>query len=153
MDFDPDIISYRALLDVFWRSHNPARRAWSRQYMAVIFYHDEAQRVAADDTFRRETARQRTPIETQMQPFSGFHLAEDYHQKYSLRQIPALITEFAHIYPDCHDLVNSTAVARVNGFVSGYGSPETLRHELAHYGLSAVGQQVLSDLSDRYHQS
>ncbi len=38
IDYDPTYVSYRELLDIFWESHDPAARPWSRQYMAVVFY-------------------------------------------------------------------------------------------------------------------
>ena len=43
MDFDPSRISYEQLLAVFWASHHPGSRPWSRQYMNAVFYHNEAQ--------------------------------------------------------------------------------------------------------------
>jgi len=47
IDFDPGVISYEKLLDIFWRSHHPGQPAWSRQYRAVIFYHGERQKALA----------------------------------------------------------------------------------------------------------
>ena len=47
VDYDPGIISYADLLKVFWRSHDPGSRSWSRQYIAAIFYHNEEQKKQA----------------------------------------------------------------------------------------------------------
>jgi len=41
IDYDPTQISFEELLDVFWDSHRPTQRAWSRQYMAAVFFHNE----------------------------------------------------------------------------------------------------------------
>ena len=52
VDYDPTQISYQQLLDIFWDSHNPTRGAWSRQYRAAIFVHNEAQTQLADSNSR-----------------------------------------------------------------------------------------------------
>jgi hypothetical protein len=44
VDFDPGRITYAQLLEIFWASHRPTSRNWSRQYMNAIFYHDDEQR-------------------------------------------------------------------------------------------------------------
>jgi len=43
VDFDPGRITYAQLLKIFWASHRPTSRNWSRQYMNAIFYHDDEQ--------------------------------------------------------------------------------------------------------------
>ena len=136
IDYDPNRITYRDLLDVFWSSHNPCTAPWSRQYMSIIFYHNEEQRQLAVETKEREEASQGKRIFTEILPASGFYLAEDYHQKYYLRQEPQLLREYKTIYPDETDFVNSTAVARVNGYIGGYGTPAALDEELDSLGLS-----------------
>jgi peptide-methionine (S)-S-oxide reductase len=83
-------------------------------------------------------------------PLEPFYLAEDYHQKYSLRSTPALEGEFRAIYPDLNDFVNSTAVARVNGFLGGYGSWDVLQAEIDSYGLSKQGRLQFRELANRY---
>lgn len=82
-------------------------------------------------------------------PFSEFYLAEDYHQKYHLRQESALMAEFRAIYPATEDFVASTAVARVNGYVGGYGELATLEEELSLLGLSEAGRQRLLEIAAR----
>jgi hypothetical protein len=67
---------------------------------------------------------------TDIVPISEFYTAEGYHQKYLLRQRPALMKEFNAIYPATEDFVNSTAAARINGYVGGYGSLSALEAEL-----------------------
>ncbi|MDD1711004.1 MAG: peptide-methionine (S)-S-oxide reductase, partial [Methanoregulaceae archaeon] len=47
IDYDPTLISYEGLLGVFWDSHNPTTPSLSRQYMSIIFYPNEEQRVLA----------------------------------------------------------------------------------------------------------
>jgi peptide-methionine (S)-S-oxide reductase len=146
IDYDPTQISYRELLDVFWDSHNPAGRSPSRQYMSIVFYHNDEQRRLALETRDREAARVKGQITTEIVPFSRFYLAEDYHQKYWLRQKPEFMQEFDAIYPNSDDLIASTAAARVNGYVAGHGSLETLQAEVDHLGLSPEARQKLLEI-------
>lgn len=51
--------------------------------------------------------------------------------------------EFAALYPDPVDFVNSTAAARVNGYLGGYGTPTDLQAEIGDWGLSPAAQETL----------
>lgn len=146
IDFDPGRISYAQLLDLFWKSHDPTQRSWSRQYMSAVFYHNEGQRRIALETRDREAAQRNRTIYTEIIPFTGFTLAEDYHQKYALRHEPGLLREFRAVYPDEDQFVASTAAARVNGYLDGYGTPEALKAEVNSLGLSARGSKTLLDI-------
>jgi peptide-methionine (S)-S-oxide reductase len=123
-------------LDVYWESHTPTSRSWSRQYASIIFYHDEEQQRLATETRDREAARYGSEVYTEVVPFSKFYLAEDYHQKYRLQQVPELLQAFQAIYPDMEDLVNSTAAARVNGLAGGYGTLAALKADIGTLNLS-----------------
>jgi peptide-methionine (S)-S-oxide reductase len=148
IDYDPGQVSYEELLDLFWSSHGPTSRPWSQQYASVIFYHNEEQKRQAVETRDREAAKHDGQIYTEVVPFSEFYLAEDYHQKYRLQQVSELAKEFQTIYPDDEDFVNSTAAARVNGYVGGHGTLATLQAELDSLGLSPeAGQKLLEILS------
>jgi methionine-S-sulfoxide reductase len=122
IDYDPDRITYGQLLDIFWKSHDPSRKAWSRQYMAAVFYHNEEQKQLAIKSREREAERLKIKIYTDVLPAAEFYLAEDYHQKYYLRQVRELAREYTSIYPVLKDFIASTAVARANGYVGGYGT-------------------------------
>jgi methionine-S-sulfoxide reductase len=149
IDYDPTRISYEKLLKIFWKSHDPTYRAWRRQYMSAIFYHDEEQKRLALDTMAREEMRRNKKIQTEIRPFGKFYFAEDYHQKYQLRQHRVLITEFKTIYPDPLDLINSTAAARVNGYVSGYGTPQQIMENLENLGMSESSSELLLEIATK----
>lgn len=136
IDYDPTRITYEELLDVYWESHNPTSPPWSRQYASIIFFHDEEQKRLATETRDREAAQYGSEVYTEILPFSEFYLAEDYHQKYRLQQVPEYVEAFQAIYPDAQDFVNSTAAARVNGLAGGYGTPASLQAEIETLGLS-----------------
>ena len=87
VEYDPDRVSYDALLDAFWHKHNPThrnRQGWDigDQYRSVIFVHDEEQRAEAERSKDTEQAAYRKPIVTQIEPAPMFYEAEDYHQQY-----------------------------------------------------------------------
>jgi methionine-S-sulfoxide reductase len=146
VDFDPERISYGELLDIFWESHNPESRSWSRQYMAAVFYQDEGQRRLAEETRDRLAGKTGGRILTEILPYTGFTLAEDYHQKHALRRFPELMEEFAVMYPSPGGLLSSTAAARMNGYLAGYGTCEALRGEIAGLGLSERGRGMLLEI-------
>jgi methionine-S-sulfoxide reductase len=146
VDYDPTQISYEELLEVFWTSHSPTTRPWSRQYASLIFYHDEGQQRLATASRNRRVAETGVMIFTEIVPFSEFYLAEDYHQKYRLQQLPELMAEFEAIYPNSADFVNSTAAAKVNGYAGSHGTLASLQAEIDGFGLSPTAQQRLMDL-------
>ena len=146
VDYDPDRISYRQLLDIFWQSHRPERRSWSRQYMHAVFYHDEDQRSQAEASRAALAVQIGDNVETRVMPLRSFTMAEDYHQKYLLKGHGKLNGELAGIYPSHRDLVDSTAAARLNGYVGGHGNQAQLSREIAGLGLSTRGRKILVEL-------
>lgn len=144
IDFDPSLISYRELLDTFWKGHDPKRASWSRQYRAAIFYRNEEQRKLAMETRDYLASETKGRIATAIEPYSGFYIAEDYHQKHSLRSHPEIMTEFQAIYPDIKRLINSNAVTRVNSYLGGYGTCDSLKEEIDGFGLSDRAREILT---------
>ena len=87
--FDPDVISYEDLLEVFFTVHDPTtvNRQGSdmgEQYRSVIFYRDEEQHQTAQKVIAELTKERafKDPIVTAIEPASTFYPAEDYHQNY-----------------------------------------------------------------------
>jgi len=119
--------------------------------MSAVLTSSEAQREAAFNV-KEGLSRQRGELYTEIAPLGVFTLAEDYHQKYSLRHQRDLMREFTAIYPTLADLLRSTAVSRANGFASGYGTSALLESEIADYGLSPDGQHTLRELVKRYQR-
>jgi peptide-methionine (S)-S-oxide reductase len=119
------------------------KNSWRFSGTAMIFYHDEEQKKTAEDTMKHRAASIKNRIRTQILPFTGFYLAEDYHQKHSLRGYPELLDEFRLTYPSVEDLVSSTTVSRVNGYLGGSGTCDQLQSEIDDFGLSARGTKIL----------
>lgn len=87
--FDPAKVSYDDLLNVFWGCHDPTTLNRQgpdigTQYRSVIFYHDAAQKAAAEESKRKlgESGRHKRPIVTEIVPAPAFYPAEEYHQRY-----------------------------------------------------------------------
>ena len=135
------MISYAELLDVFWSAHNPGSPSFSRQYRSAIFFHDPEQRRLAEEA--RTRLQKESRIFTDIEPLHEFYLAEDYHQKYYLRRVDVLMDELRARYPNERDFVDSTAAARLNGYVGGFGSLEQLEQELENFGLSEKAEQYI----------
>jgi hypothetical protein len=117
--------------------------------MAAVFFHNEEQRRLALKSKDRVAAARKAEIKTQVLPYTGFTPAEDYHQKFHLRDEHALMEEFKQMYPQTRDFVASTAAARVNGYLGGYGTLEELNKELESYGLSEAGKTRLLEIVEK----
>jgi len=87
VEYDPESVSYDALLDAFWANHDPTTKNRQgpdigTQYRSAIFYHTPEQEAAARASRERAQARFRKPIVTEIVPAAEFYRAEDYHQQY-----------------------------------------------------------------------
>ena len=121
--------------------------------MAAVFYHTDEQKKLALQTRDHEASRLGTKIYTEILPATTFYLAEAYHQKYYLRQVPELVKEFSALYPDLNAFIASTAVSRVNGYIGGYGSLQNLQKEAASLGLSPAGSKRLVEIAQALDKS
>ena len=132
-------------MDIFWSSHDPTIQSWSRQYSVAIFYHNDAQNKLSLETSANLQATLTSEIMTEIIPFTEFYLAEDYHQKHALQHSYEYLQEFKTMYHSFLDIISSTAAARVNGYLGGYGTLKNLQVELDSYGLSVKAKEHLFD--------
>lgn len=128
--YDPNVISYRELLNIFWNLHNPVYETNNRQYMSIIFYHDDVQMEEAIEIKRQVEAEGGEKIYTEIVPFKNFYLAEGYHQKYYLQNATKPYKELKGMYNSFSEFVSSTLAARVNGYIAGNISLSSLKDEL-----------------------
>lgn len=89
IEYDPDIISYQQLLDIFWQIHDPTslnRQGADRgeQYRSVIFYHNRQQEKIARQCklHLRQSNKYDKDIVTQIKPAKEYYLADESHQQY-----------------------------------------------------------------------
>jgi peptide-methionine (S)-S-oxide reductase len=87
--FDPKVISYQTILDVFFATHDPTTlnrqgNDVGTQYRSAIFYHDEKQKKLAEQTIEKlnTSGKYEDPIVTKIEKFTRFYNAEDYHKDY-----------------------------------------------------------------------
>lgn len=90
IEYDPKIISYEKLLEIFWKIHNPTQvnrqgPDIGEQYRSAIFYYNEKQKKLAEKSKEKESKKYNKPIATEITKASKFYPAENYHQKYYLR--------------------------------------------------------------------
>lgn len=89
VEYDPVRVSFERLLEVFWQIHDPTTLNRQgpdvgTQYRSIIFYSDEHERKAAEDSKRRldESGKLGRRVVTQIVPAAEFYRAEEYHQRY-----------------------------------------------------------------------
>ena len=92
VEFDPRQVSFEKLLDAFWSLHDPTQYHRQgpdvgSQYRSAIFYHSKSQEKAATKSKEKleKSGRYKKPIVTEIIPAKEFYPAEDYHQKYWLK--------------------------------------------------------------------
>ncbi len=90
--FDPSIISFRDLLNVFFAIHDPTTlnrqgADVGTQYRSAIFYHTPEQKETAENLISELNAQKiwNSPIVTEVEPLKDYYVAEDYHQEYFAR--------------------------------------------------------------------
>jgi peptide-methionine (S)-S-oxide reductase len=111
IEFDPSLLPYEKILDIFWHTHNPTTLNQQGddigpQYRSVIFYHDEKQKKIAEKSLAdfQQEGIYRDRIVTKIVPFTNFYVAEDYHQNYYERNKGAAYCNIV-IDPKIHKLM------------------------------------------------
>lgn len=89
IEFDPKVIPYERILDIFWHTHDPTTpnrqgNDVGTQYRSAIFYHNQKQKEVAEKS-KMELEKEgsyKGSIVTEITPFNDFYVAEDYHKNY-----------------------------------------------------------------------
>lgn len=89
IEYDPSIVSYAELLEIFWRTHDPTTlnrqgADVGTQYRSIILYHDSEQKELSENIMKEldNSGSWDSPIVTQIEKFEKFYTAENYHQDY-----------------------------------------------------------------------
>jgi peptide-methionine (S)-S-oxide reductase len=85
--YDPNIVPYEIILDIFWAIHDPTTlnsqgSDRGTQYRSVIYYYDEVQKAKAEHSIAEAQKSLSVPIVTELSPVPEFYEAEEYHQNY-----------------------------------------------------------------------
>ncbi len=91
IEYDPKIVPYEKLLEVFWTIHDPTQKNKQgpdegTQYRSAIFYHTEEQKKIAEKSIKEEQKKYKEKIATEITKAGTFYKAEEYHQKYLMKK-------------------------------------------------------------------
>ncbi|PIN10441.1 Peptide methionine sulfoxide reductase [Handroanthus impetiginosus] len=131
IEYDPRIISFRELLDVFWASHD-CRQVFGQgpdvgnQYRSIIFTNGtEESRLAALSKEREQTRSKSSVVTTQIQQLGTFYPAEPEHQKFELRRNPLLLQLIGNLPEE--ELEKSSLATKLNGYAAELCPPKIQR--------------------------
>ncbi|GAB2279426.1 Peptide methionine sulfoxide reductase A5 [Dionaea muscipula] len=132
IEYDPGVISYRQLLEVFWFSHD-SRQVFGQgpdvgsQYRSIIFTNgtDES-RLAAISKEREQTRSKSSIVTTQFQSLDTFYPAESEHQKFELKRHPFLLQLIGNLPEE--ELELSSLASKLNSYAAELCPPRIQRH-------------------------
>jgi len=130
---------------MFWSNHD-STACHSRQYMSAIFYHDEMQQKLAEESKEKHQKQKMRKVQTQIIPAKTFYDAENYHQKYLLRNQRGLCQSLGL---DDNQLITSYVACKLNGYVGGYGSDDQFDKDLPTLGLSKDQEEYMRKAIDK----
>ncbi|TMS34559.1 hypothetical protein L596_002125 [Steinernema carpocapsae] len=130
--YDDSVVSYAAILDWFF-SHHDATIHRKKQYQSGILYIDEEQKKLAEEALAKARKNAASELETYIQPFTEFTVAESYHQKYWLRCQDAIHQQ---LQLSDRELIDSPLAAKVNAFLAGYSNFEVLKQLQKEHNLN-----------------
>jgi Peptide methionine sulfoxide reductase len=122
VDYAPEQRSFRELLELVFRSHDPTQQTRKTQYQNIVFVETADQRDALTD-FLDEKGYTTDGIATRIEQHPQFHPAEDYHQKYTLRNKRTLTDAFETAGYNEEAIRESPAAAKLNAHAAGHELP------------------------------
>ncbi|KAL1328374.1 hypothetical protein HN51_038242 [Arachis hypogaea] len=132
VEYDPRLIGFRELLDVFWSNHDP-RQVYGQgpdvgnQYRSIVFCNGtEESRMAALSKEQEQTRSRSSIVTTQILQLGPFYPAEPEHQKFELKQNPFLLQLIGNLPQE--ELEKSTLATKLNGYVAELCPPDIQRH-------------------------
>ncbi|XP_016931961.1 peptide methionine sulfoxide reductase isoform X1 [Drosophila suzukii] len=140
IDYDPTVVSFKELLELFWNNHEYGLTTpIKRQYASMILYHDEEQKqVALASKLEEQERRAPEVITTEIASKENFFPAEAYHQKYRLQGHKDLASSL-NLTPKL--LQTSYVATKLNGYLAGVGGIEQFRAESETMGLTPTQRQ------------
>lgn len=147
VDYDPEIISYERLVGLFFDFHNETLRPYDQRVKSLIFYRSseeelvarrllEGIRIEADDK----------GVFTELKSYDRFYIGEPKHQLRALKMETSLYDELLQMYGSEEDIVFSVLGSKLNAYVSGRGSIDSLELVLDQSALSEASKDRLRDI-------
>jgi len=118
--------------------------------MSLILYESDTEKEQAIATKARQEEKKNSKLYTEIKPLTKFYLAEAYHHKYYLQLVPELKGDLRRTYPEVEDFINSTAAARINGYVKGLGTMDELIVEIGDFNLSEQSNKRLLNIVEGF---
>lgn len=143
VEYDPLIISYGQLVDLFLLWHSSAPPPKLPQQKPRIFANTETEKRLAQSTIERFAISENSASQTQVSFLKTFYLAEKWCQKYFLRTVPWLIHELGNFYENEDELIHSTLATRLNAYLGQSAPPSKLPDDIEFYDLSEQALRVL----------
>lgn len=150
IDYDEEIITYDELLDIFWKNNIFKIKHLKVQYRSLILYHDDEQKIKALKSKEEKEKNENVNIYTDIESIGEFYIAENYHQKYYIQSIREISDEIKKSCGNFSEFIDSRIVARLNGYIKGYGNMNMLRVDLKTDLLSDKSKKRLVSIVDGY---
>ncbi len=116
-----------------------------RQYISILFYHDEQQKEIIVTEKKKWEEIKQGDIQTVIAPFSSFTNAEDYHQKYYLKRYATAVEPLKQLFHSHEEFKRATLTARLNGIAKGFGKMSELITEIDSWGLTSKQKEKISE--------
>jgi len=148
IEFDPIAAPFETWLERFWTSHDWSRRDRRSQYRAILLCENQEQH---DKALASIEALEHGGKEVGTEVLVGlpFWRAEDYHQKWKLRQQADLFADLAEAYPCESEALDSVAATKLNALVAGHLDEGQLRRQLRQFGLTPTGLAAMRSFVPR----
>jgi peptide-methionine (S)-S-oxide reductase len=138
------------LFDIYWSNLDPYYPPYSRQYMSIVFYHNDFQKKIAQERKTLSEEKRGKKVYVEIVPYTKFYMAENYHQKYYLQLRKELFEELLERLGSFTNFVNSTSAAKINGYIKGYGTKKKLLEDITEFDLSERGKDLLLETFNSY---
>ena len=145
--FDPTLVSLEELLRIFWQNHDATKDRFykERQYISLLVFQNKQQEQIAEKIKQSEEEFQGKEIQTEFQLATPFYIAENYHQKYSLRRFKKATEKVQTLFPNEEAFIRSTIAARLNSFVQENISLQDIKKEIKTWCLP---EEILTKLQE-----
>ena len=147
--FDPEVITFKDLLEVFLGKHVPSKKSYSKQYSSIIFYDSSGQKNVASDFLTKKKKVSDTKIYTEIKELKTFYEAEDYHQNYFLSQ-HSLMSAFRNSLLDSGErLTYSRIMTKLNAYCQGCLEKEVILQELDFSYLKLKNTKLIKQILNK----
>jgi len=118
--YDPEIISYQELLNIFWENHNHTQKSYSKQYKSIIFCNNNKEEDTVLKFLENKKLEVNKKIYIDIQEIDEFYPAEQYHQKYLFKRNKNMYQQVIELFSGKYKFEDSRIAARLNAYSAGF---------------------------------